>query len=187
MVPVSDIDRAKAFYSERLGFSVDHDTRVSDDVRGVQLTPPGSGCSIVVGKGVAYMPPGSIQGLQLVVSDIQAAHAHLVAKGVEVGEIQVLDGDLDRLSRGGGPSTTSVLSSSAIRTATAGHCSRYLPAPRPTRFKIPDESTAISSSPHRHLVPCQSSSSKESRFDARLHHPADITHRSTPTSKGTKR
>ncbi len=101
VVPVSDVDRAKAFYAEQIGFNVDHDTRVSDDVHFVQLTPPGSGCSIVVGKGIAYMPPGSLQGLQLVVSDIHAARAHLVERGVEVSEIQVLDGDSSRLSRGG--------------------------------------------------------------------------------------
>jgi catechol 2,3-dioxygenase-like lactoylglutathione lyase family enzyme len=101
VVPVSDIDRAKAFYAEQLGFNVDHDTRVDDEVRVVQLTPPGSGCSIVVGKGIAYMQPGSLRGLQLVVSDIFAAHAQLVERGVEVGDVQVLDGDASRLSRGG--------------------------------------------------------------------------------------
>ena len=91
VVPVSDVDRAKAFYGEKVGFHVDHDTTVSDEMRIVQLTPPGSGCSIVVGKGMADMPPGSLRGLQLVVSDIRAAHAQLVARGVDVSEVQVYD------------------------------------------------------------------------------------------------
>ncbi|GAA3838437.1 VOC family protein [Sphaerisporangium flaviroseum] len=91
IVPVSDVDRAKAFYADQLGFAVDHDTRAGDEVRIVQLTPPGSGCSIVIGKGVAPdMPPGSLQGLQLVVSDIHKARAQLVERGVEVSEVQVL-------------------------------------------------------------------------------------------------
>jgi catechol 2,3-dioxygenase-like lactoylglutathione lyase family enzyme len=91
VVPVSDVDRAKAFYSEQLGFHVDHDTVVNDDVRIVQLTPPGSGCSIVVGKGaVPDMPPGSLKGLQLVVADIHKARAQLVERGVEVSDIQVM-------------------------------------------------------------------------------------------------
>ncbi|WP_326643655.1 VOC family protein [Streptosporangium sp. NBC_01755] len=90
VVPVSDVDRAKAFYAERLGFTVDHDTKVGDDVHVVQLTPPGSGCSIVVGKGLTDMAPGSLRGLQLVVSDLHAARAQLVERGVEVSEIQVL-------------------------------------------------------------------------------------------------
>ncbi|TDB74730.1 VOC family protein [Micromonospora sp. KC721] len=91
VVPVSDIDRAKQFYADRLGFAVDHDTRMGDDVRIVQLTPPGSGCSIVIGKGaVPQMPPGSLKGLQLVVSDLEQARAELVERGVEVSEIRVL-------------------------------------------------------------------------------------------------
>jgi catechol 2,3-dioxygenase-like lactoylglutathione lyase family enzyme len=90
-VPVSDVDRARAFYSEQLGFNVDHDTRIGDEARVVQLTPPGSGCSIVVGKGVvADMRPGSLQGLQLVVSNIHEARAELVARGVDVSEVQVV-------------------------------------------------------------------------------------------------
>jgi catechol 2,3-dioxygenase-like lactoylglutathione lyase family enzyme len=91
VVPVSDVDRAKAFYAEQLGFDVDHDTRISDGNRVVQLTPPGSGCSIVVGEGVVPdMRPGSLKGLQLVVKDLHAARAQLVERGVEVGDIQVL-------------------------------------------------------------------------------------------------
>ena len=102
VVPVSDVDRAKAFYADQLGFNVDHDTRVSDDLRFVQLTPPGSGCSVVIGKGVGGdMLPGSLQGLQLVVSDIKAAHAQLVERGVQTSEVQAVDGDSSRLSRGG--------------------------------------------------------------------------------------
>lgn len=101
VVPVTDVDRAKSFYADQLGFNVDHDTKVSDDMRFVQLTPPGSGCSIVVGQGITDMQPGSIKGLQLVVSDIVAAHAQLLANGVAAGDIQVFDGDTSRLARGG--------------------------------------------------------------------------------------
>ncbi|MGH2961667.1 MAG: glyoxalase superfamily protein [Solirubrobacterales bacterium] len=90
-VPVSDVDRAKAFYAEQLGFEVDHDTRVSDEMRIVQLTPPGAACSIGLGDGIVDMRPGSLQGLQLVVSGIHAAHAQLVERGVEVSEVQVFD------------------------------------------------------------------------------------------------
>jgi catechol 2,3-dioxygenase-like lactoylglutathione lyase family enzyme len=91
VVPVSDIDRAKAFYVEQLGFHVDHDTTVNENVRIVQLTPPGSGCSIVIGKGaVPKMAPGSLKGLQLVVADIHKARAQLVERNVEVSEVQVL-------------------------------------------------------------------------------------------------
>lgn len=91
MVPVSDIDRAKAFYADRLGFHVDHDTVMGDDIRIVQLTPPGSGCSVVIGKGaVPDMPPGSLRGLQLVVPDINRAHAELTAAGVAVSDVQKL-------------------------------------------------------------------------------------------------
>jgi catechol 2,3-dioxygenase-like lactoylglutathione lyase family enzyme len=91
VVPVSDVDRAKAFYADRLGFNVDFDTVVNDDVRFVQLTPPGSGCSIVIGKGaVPDMPPGSLKGLQLVVADLPKARAQLVDHGVDVSEIQIM-------------------------------------------------------------------------------------------------
>jgi predicted enzyme related to lactoylglutathione lyase len=87
-VPVSDVDRAKAFYTEQVGFNADHDHRVSDQMRFVQLTPPGSACSIAIGQGIMDTPPGSVQGLQLVVSDIEAARAELSGRGVEVGEVQ---------------------------------------------------------------------------------------------------
>jgi catechol 2,3-dioxygenase-like lactoylglutathione lyase family enzyme len=88
-VPVSDVDRAKAFYTEKAGFVADHDHRVSDELRFVQLTPPGSACSIALGTGLVDTPPGSLQGLQMVVDDIEAARAELVGRGMEVGEVQV--------------------------------------------------------------------------------------------------
>lgn len=87
-IPVSDVDRAKNFYSEKVGFDADHDHTVSDEIRFVQLTPPGSACSIALGKGIVDAPPGSVQGLQLVVSDIGAARAELVERGVEVSEVR---------------------------------------------------------------------------------------------------
>jgi predicted enzyme related to lactoylglutathione lyase len=87
-VPVSDVDRAKAFYCEQVGFDADHDHRVSDEMRFVQLTPPGSHCSIAIGSGIMETEPGSAQGLQLVVSDVEAAHAHLAAQGVAVSDVQ---------------------------------------------------------------------------------------------------
>jgi predicted enzyme related to lactoylglutathione lyase len=89
-IPVSDVDRAKAFYTDQVGFNADHDHTVSDEMRFVQLTPPGSACSIALGKGIVDTAPGSVAGLQLVVSDIQAAHAQLTERGVEVGEVQDL-------------------------------------------------------------------------------------------------
>jgi predicted enzyme related to lactoylglutathione lyase len=87
-VPVSDVDRAKAFYTEQVGFNADHDHTVSDEIRFVQLTPPGSACSIAIGKGVTQAEPGSLEGLQVVVSDINAARSHLVDNGVEASEVQ---------------------------------------------------------------------------------------------------
>jgi predicted enzyme related to lactoylglutathione lyase len=87
-VPVSDPDRAKAFYVDQAGFNADHDHTVSEDVRFIQLTPPGSACSIALGKGVIDTEPGSVQGLQLVVADIEAAHSELSGRGVEVSPIQ---------------------------------------------------------------------------------------------------
>ena len=98
--PVSDVDRAKAFYAEKVGFTVDHDVtadtdhRVSDETRVVQLTPPGSACSIAFGIGILGTQPGSVQALHLVVSDIEAARAELIERGVEVGEVQDLGGVL---------------------------------------------------------------------------------------------
>ena len=99
-IPVSNVDRAKAFYAEKVGFNVDLDVnadtdhRVSDERRVVQLTPPGSACSIAFGIGIVDTPPGSVQGLHLVVPDIEAARAELVDRGVEVGEVQDLGGVL---------------------------------------------------------------------------------------------
>ena len=91
LVPVADIDRSKYFYEHKLGFNVDHDTTISDKARVVQLTPPGSGCSIVIGKGVVPdMEPGSMKGLQLVVRDIRKAHDVLTSRGVAVSDVQVL-------------------------------------------------------------------------------------------------
>jgi predicted enzyme related to lactoylglutathione lyase len=86
-VPVSDVDRAIAFYT-KVGFSLDHDHTVSDEIRFVQLTPPGSACSIAMGRGIVDSAPGSVRGLQLVVSDIDEARRHLVERGVEVGDVQ---------------------------------------------------------------------------------------------------
>ncbi len=86
-IPVSDVDRAKAFY-EQAGFNADHDHKVSEDMRFVQLTPPGSACSIAIGKGVTDAEPGSVKGMQVVVDDIEAARAELVERGIDVSEIQ---------------------------------------------------------------------------------------------------
>jgi catechol 2,3-dioxygenase-like lactoylglutathione lyase family enzyme len=101
VVPVADVDRAKRFYNEQVGFVVDHDTRISDTMRVMQLTPPGSACSIVVGIGLVDMPPGSMKGLQLVVSDIEAARAELVERDVAVSEIQHYEGATLVAGRGG--------------------------------------------------------------------------------------
>lgn len=92
VVPVSDVDRAKSFYADKVGFAVDHDVRDAEGRGVVQLTPPGSGCSIVLGAGLSRMEPGSLQGVQLVVPDVRAAHAELAGRGVEVGPVQVFDG-----------------------------------------------------------------------------------------------
>jgi catechol 2,3-dioxygenase-like lactoylglutathione lyase family enzyme len=93
-IPVSDVDRAKAFYTEKVGFNEDHDVRATDEMRVVQLTPRGSACSIVLGTGIVDTPPGSVQGLHLVVSDINAARAELADRGVDIGEVQDLGGIL---------------------------------------------------------------------------------------------
>ncbi len=89
VVPVADVDRAKEFYVDKLGFNADHDTKVGDAVRIVQLTPPGSGCSVVISKGIVSMQPGSLEGLQLVVNDLHQARKELVERGVDVSEIEV--------------------------------------------------------------------------------------------------
>lgn len=87
-VPVSDVDRAKAFYADQVGFVLDHDHTVNDQIRFVQLTPPGSACSITIGKGVTQATPGSVEGLQVVVDDADAARAELLERGVEASEVQ---------------------------------------------------------------------------------------------------
>jgi predicted enzyme related to lactoylglutathione lyase len=90
IIPVSDVDRAKAFYTDKAGFNADHDHTVSEEIRFVQLTPPGSACSIAIGKGLVEGEPGSVKGLQMVVPDIEAAHAELVARGADVSGINDL-------------------------------------------------------------------------------------------------
>jgi predicted enzyme related to lactoylglutathione lyase len=87
-VPVSDVDRAKAFYTEKAGFALDNDVTVEEGMRFVQLTPPGSGCSISIGEGLTEMEPGSIEGLQLVVDDIESARDELAGQGLQVSDIQ---------------------------------------------------------------------------------------------------
>jgi len=87
-VPVSDVDRAKAFYVERAGFTLDNDVTVREGLRFIQLTPPGSGCSIAIGEGVTEMEPGSLKALQLVVDEIEAARDELEGRGLEVSDVQ---------------------------------------------------------------------------------------------------
>ena len=89
-IPVTDVDRAKAFYVEKAGFIADHDHQVNEQLRFVQLTPPGSACSIVLGTGVTTSPPGTAQ-VQIVIADVDAACSELAGRGVEVGEVQVFD------------------------------------------------------------------------------------------------
>jgi catechol 2,3-dioxygenase-like lactoylglutathione lyase family enzyme len=101
VVPVADVDRAKRFYSEQVGFAVDVDTQISDTFRVVQLTPPGSACSITIGTGLSEMPAGSLKGLQLVVSDITAARAELVERGVGVSEVQHFENGAPVAGKGG--------------------------------------------------------------------------------------
>ena len=87
ILPVSDVDRAKSFYADQVGFHADHDHTVNENVRFVQLTPPGSACSIAIGKGITQKAPGSVGGLIMVVTDIEAAHRHLVERGVAVTDV----------------------------------------------------------------------------------------------------
>jgi catechol 2,3-dioxygenase-like lactoylglutathione lyase family enzyme len=89
-IPVSDIDRAKAFYVEKVGFNADHDHRVSEELRFVQLTPPGSACSVALTSGTHQMRPGSVDGLQMVIDDAESSRQELAARGVEVSDVQVL-------------------------------------------------------------------------------------------------
>ena len=88
-VPVSDVDRAKAFYTEKIGFNADYDHQVNDELRFVQLTPPGSACSIAIGTGLTKMKPGTVEGLMMVVADVQAARDELMQRGTDVSEIDV--------------------------------------------------------------------------------------------------
>ncbi|MBB5891349.1 glyoxalase superfamily protein [Kutzneria kofuensis] len=90
ILPVSDVDRARDFYVDKIGFHLDHDHTVSEEIRFVQLTPPGSACSIAFGKGLTTAEPGSVQGLQAVVADADEVHAELVRRGAEVSEVQDL-------------------------------------------------------------------------------------------------
>ena len=90
-VPVSDVDRAKAFYVDQVGFNADHDFPVNDELRFVQLTPPGSACSIAIGTGITTATPGSVQGMQMVVDDVAALRTELLARGVDASEVQVFD------------------------------------------------------------------------------------------------
>ena len=101
VIPVTDMDRAKRFYAEQVGFVVDHDTRIGDDMRVIQLTPPGSACSIAIGNGMTSSTPGSVQGIQLVVSDVDAAREQLLQGGVEVSAVQHFEG-ADRVDGRGG-------------------------------------------------------------------------------------
>jgi predicted enzyme related to lactoylglutathione lyase len=87
-IPVTDVDRAKAFYVDQVGFNADYDQTVSDEIRFIQLTPPGSACSIALGKGLTDAEPGSVRGMQLVVADADRAHAELAERGVDVSEVQ---------------------------------------------------------------------------------------------------
>ena len=89
VIPVTDVDRAKAFYTEQVGFNADHDHKVSEDLRFVQLTPPGSACSVVMGTGITEMPPGSQKGVQVVVADVEAARQDLLAHGVQASDVDV--------------------------------------------------------------------------------------------------
>ena len=87
-IPVSDVDRAKAFYTEQVGFTADHDHIVNEQIRFVQLTPPGSACSVAIGTGIVEGEPGSVAGMQLVVDDIETARSELAERGVDTGEVQ---------------------------------------------------------------------------------------------------
>ncbi len=90
-VPVADVDRAKDFYVHKLGFNADHDHKINENLRFVQLTPPGSACSIVIGEGITKMEPGSQQGLQMVIADADTAHDELKSRGVEVSDVEDMD------------------------------------------------------------------------------------------------
>jgi catechol 2,3-dioxygenase-like lactoylglutathione lyase family enzyme len=98
-IPVADVDLAKAFYTERVGFTLDHDIRPNDSMRVVQMTPPGSACSVVIGEGMPLGDPGSVKGVQLVVEDLDAAREELAARGVPISDVQQLGPEGSRGSR----------------------------------------------------------------------------------------
>jgi catechol 2,3-dioxygenase-like lactoylglutathione lyase family enzyme len=137
VVPVSDVDRAKAFYVDRVGFVLDVDHQPNEEFRVVQMTPRGSGCSVTIGTGLAKMAPGSLTGLQLSVADIGAAHADLASRGVPVSAIQHHDGAGSSMVRA---ATTTRSSSSTTPTATAGRSSRARLSVPPRRRPTPDPS-----------------------------------------------
>ena len=125
LLPVTDVDRAKDFYTDQVGFHLDVDHRAGEDFRVVQMTPPGSACSITIGKGIDAKPPGPSQGLHLVVTDIEEARAELVGRGVDVSEIRHIDAEgVEARSRSGARATTARSPPSAIPTATGGSCRR---------------------------------------------------------------
>jgi catechol 2,3-dioxygenase-like lactoylglutathione lyase family enzyme len=133
LIPVSDVDRAKAFYLDKCGFSLDVDHEVSEEFRVVQMTPPGSACSITIGRGMTDAEPGSYRGTHLVVSDIEAARAELLRRGVEVSTIRHFDRASGDWKPARIPSTASTTRSptSATRTATPGSCKRSRPRRTP--------------------------------------------------------
>jgi catechol 2,3-dioxygenase-like lactoylglutathione lyase family enzyme len=133
LVPVSDVDRAKAFYTEKVGFDLDLDHSLGAAIRVVQMTPPGSACSISVGVGITEAEPGSVRGLHLVVSDIDAARAELVERGVDASEVQHFESGRWVPGPNPQPRAFSSFVSSAILTATAGPCSRAVLPTRPHR------------------------------------------------------
>ena len=130
LIPVSDVDRAKAFYVDMAGFNLDVDFSAGVDFRVVQMTPPGSACSISVGKGITDSAPGAVKGTHLVVRDIEAARAELVGRGVEVSEIRHMDEG--QWARGQTRSTVTTRRSptSATRTETPGCCRKLGSASR---------------------------------------------------------
>ena len=115
LIPVSDVDRAKAFYTEQAGFALDVDTRPSEGFRVVQMTPPGSACSITIGEGLTDAAPGSYRGTHLIVTDIEAARAELVGRGVEVSDVRHFDRDGGEWKPGPDPSHTDYASFADFR------------------------------------------------------------------------
>jgi hypothetical protein len=129
VVPVSDVDRAKAYYAERVGFDLDHDNW-HGDMRVVQLTPPGSGCSIAFGIGISEMEPGSLKGVQLVTPDIRAAREELAGRGVEISEVRVYAPEGLRPAREDDELDNIGFAFFSDPTGTSGRCSRSAPEAR---------------------------------------------------------